>query len=98
MSGASLGLRSGNRGRSIALAALILAGLVPLVWPGDIPFINDEPQLIASAVNANQDHRLAAMGLLGTFGLFYGPAPTWVYQVLVLPAAIWSSSRHCTSC
>ena len=31
----------------IALAALVLAGLIPLIWPGDVPFINDEPQLIA---------------------------------------------------
>ena len=67
----------------IALAALIFAGLVPLVWPGDVPFINDEPLLIARAVSANHDGRLASRGLLGTYGFVYGPAPTWVYQGLM---------------
>ena len=67
----------------IALAALVLAGLTPLLWPGDVPFINDEPLLIANAVNANHDGRLASLGLLGTYGFVYGPAPVWVYQVLV---------------
>jgi hypothetical protein len=67
----------------MALAALVLAGLVPLIWPGDIPFINDEPQLIAGAVDANLGGRLATMGLLGTYGFVYGPAPVWVYQALM---------------
>ena len=67
----------------IAVAALMLAGLVPLVWPGDVPFINDEPLLIAKALSANRSGRLAPMGLLGTYGFVYGPAPIWVYQVLV---------------
>ena len=66
----------------MALAALVVAGLIPLVWPGDVPFINDEPQLIASAVRANREGRLAPVGLLGTYGFSYGPAPTWVYQAL----------------
>jgi hypothetical protein len=72
-----------NRTIWIALAALVLAGLIPLVWPGDVPFINDEPQLIAKAVSANRSGRLAPMGLLGTYGFVYGPAPTWVYQALL---------------
>ena len=66
----------------MALVALVAAGLIPLVWPGDVPFINDEPQLIASAVRANREGRLAPVGLLGTYGFSYGPAPTWVYQAL----------------
>jgi hypothetical protein len=75
-------VRPSNRTAWIALAALILAGLVPLAWPGDVPFINDEPQLLAMAVRANRDGRLAPLGLLGTYGFVYGPAPIWVYQVL----------------
>src|SRR5580765_7764268 len=67
----------------IAVAALIFTGLVPLVWPGDVPFINDEPMLIAKALSANRSGRLAPMGLLGTYGFVYGPAPVWIYQVLV---------------
>ena len=65
-----------------ALGALVTAALVPLLWMGDVPFINDEPQLIAAAVQANALGRLADRGLMGTFELAYGPFPTWVYQVL----------------
>jgi hypothetical protein len=71
------------RRTQIALITLCAACLIPLIWPGDIPFINDEPQLIASAVNANHAGQLASIGLLGTYGFAYGPAPTWVYQALV---------------
>ena len=67
----------------LALIALCVACLIPVIWPGDIPFINDEPQLIANAVSANRDGQLASFGLLGTYGFIYGPAPTWVYQALV---------------
>jgi len=38
----------------MAWMAIVATCLVPLVWPGDIPFINDEPLLIAQAVDANQ--------------------------------------------
>jgi hypothetical protein len=66
-----------------ALVALVAASVVPLVWPGDVPFINDEPLLIAKAVAANSSGQLAPLGLLGTYGFVYGPAPTWVYQALL---------------
>jgi hypothetical protein len=71
-----------DRRMRMALAAVVIAGLIPLLWPGDVPFINDEPQLIASAVKANREGQLASVGLLGTYGFSYGPAPTWVYQAL----------------
>ncbi|MEQ1913096.1 MAG: hypothetical protein ABMA15_30055, partial [Vicinamibacterales bacterium] len=66
-----------------ALGTVVTAALVPLLWIGDAPFINDEPQLIAAAVQANALGRLADHGLMGTFGFAYGPFPTWVYQVLI---------------
>jgi hypothetical protein len=72
-----------SRPARLAIAAVVVAALVPLIWPGDIPFINDEPQLIASAARANEDRRLAAVGIEGTYGFTYGPAPTWVYQALL---------------
>jgi hypothetical protein len=75
--------RAGSASRRAPIAVLLAACLVPLVCPGDIPFINDEPLLIASAVAANEKGELAQRGLLGTFGVSYGPAPTWVYQALV---------------
>jgi hypothetical protein len=62
---------------------LAVACLIPLIWPGDVSFINDEPQLIAKAISANRDGQLASFGLLGTYSFVYGPAPTWVYQALV---------------
>jgi hypothetical protein len=67
----------------MAGSLLVLACLVPLWWPGDSPFINDEPILIAAAVSANRAGVLASAGLLGTYGFTYGPLPTWVYQALV---------------
>lgn len=63
-----------------ALALLIAACLGTVIWPGDVPFINDEAQLITRALDANAAHRLAPIGLLGTYGLQYGPLPVWVYQ------------------
>lgn len=72
-----------TRSLTAAVTVLSLTCLIPLVWPGDVPFINDEPQLIASAVRANAAGQLATMGLLGTYGFTYGPAPTWVYQALM---------------
>jgi len=72
-----------GRPRAITALALAIACVIPALWPGDIPFINDEPQLITSAVSANHAHQLAKVGLLGTYGFAYGPAPTWVYQLLM---------------
>ena len=65
-----------------ALATLAFVCVLPVIWPGDIPFINDEPMLIINAVRANAAGRLAESGLVGTFGFTYGPFPTWVYQAL----------------
>jgi hypothetical protein len=63
--------------------AIVATCLVPIVWPGDVPFINDEPLLIARAVDANQKGVPAETGLLGTYDVVYGPVPIWVYQPLV---------------
>jgi hypothetical protein len=66
------------------LAGLILAAIPAVIFPGDAPFVNDEPLLIMSALDSNQAHRLALHGLPGNRGLLYGPLPTWIYQVLLL--------------
>ena len=58
-----------------------------LLWPGDAPFINDEPQLFLLASAANHAHCLANIGLMGSVGLRYGPAPTWIYQMIILIAS-----------
>ena len=65
---------------SFWFSALLLIG-ISFIWPGDIPFINDEAQLIANALDANEQNRLAVLGLKGTAGVQYGPIPTWFYQV-----------------
>jgi hypothetical protein len=68
--------------RRTALWTLAAACAIPLIGTGDISFINDEPLLVINAVRANAAGRLAETGLLGTFGVIYGPFPTWVYQAL----------------
>jgi len=57
--------------------------LAAVWWPGDAPWINDEPVLISNAWVANQNKTLANHGLQGSFGAFYGPVPTWIYQLLL---------------
>ena len=74
----------GRRTRWAVAASLAVVCLVPLVWIGDVSFINDEPLLIAAALKANREGVLAPLGLLGTFGFTYGPVPTWLYQLLLI--------------
>ncbi|MBN2126175.1 MAG: hypothetical protein JW821_17885 [Deltaproteobacteria bacterium] len=65
----------------VALGACVL---LALLYPGDIPWINDEPVLIDNALKANIGGRLAARGLHGSAGIPYGPVPTWIYQALLV--------------
>jgi hypothetical protein len=70
---------------TLAAVVTMAAALVPAVlWPGDIPWVNDEPRLIAKAYHANREFRLETKGLSGNFGIPYGPLPTHVYQLLLL--------------
>ena len=77
--------RPSGRFANIAfVAAMLLVCLLPAIWPGDAPWTNDEPHLLAAALDANSAHRPAAMGLYGSYGVPYGPLPTQIYQVLLL--------------
>jgi hypothetical protein len=67
----------------IGLLTVALIALA-LVWPDDIPFINDEAGLISRAWNFNDEHQLASYGLTGTVGVPYGPLPTWFYQACLI--------------
>ena len=67
-----------------AIVTLLAACLPAVLWPGDISWMNDEPNLIAHALHANERHVLADEGLLGSFGIKYGPLPTQVYQAMLL--------------
>jgi hypothetical protein len=63
------------------VALLVVLGAFRLLFPGDVPFINDEPLLIESALDANEAGTLMPSGLVGTRGATYGPAPGWFYQL-----------------
>jgi len=67
-----------------ALATLLIAIGPAVIWPGDVPWTNDEPILIVHAAQANQGMWLVSRGLTGSLGLSYGPLPTQIYQVLLL--------------
>lgn len=71
-----------NTGYIFWITGLILF-LAAVWWPGDAPWINDEPVLISNALAANHNGKLAGHGLQGSFGATYGPVPTWIYQVLL---------------
>ena len=60
---------------------------VRLLWPLDIPFIYDEPELIARALALNAQNEWAVHGLQGTRGAAYGPLPLWFYQA----ALFWTT-------
>ena len=75
---------SGRLANIAFVAAMLLVCLLPAVWPGDAPWTNDEPHLLAAALDANAAHQPAAMGLFGSYGVPYGPLPTQIYQVLLL--------------
>lgn len=69
---------------TLAAVITMAAAVLPAVSrPGEISWLIDEPQLIARAYHANQSGRLAERGLVGNFGVSYGPTATQVYQLLL---------------
>jgi hypothetical protein len=62
---------------------LIIVICIPLIWPNDAPFINDEPKFFLLALKANNEHKLAEAGFVGSVGLPYGPIAIWIYQLLI---------------
>ena len=54
-----------------------------LLWISDVPFILDEPQLFAKAMQANAEGGWAQRGLQGSQGVHYGAMPTWIYQLML---------------
>ncbi len=65
------------------VAAVAIVLLLQAVDSSDIPFINDEPNLLARAFDANHRGVLAEKGLLGSFGVDYAPVCVWFYQLLL---------------
>jgi hypothetical protein len=67
----------------LAIAA-VLCGTIPLFWPADVPWINDEPALLASAWNVVHKMEIPTHGLSGSAGLTYGPVPILIYSLALL--------------
>lgn len=75
----------GSLGYPLVVVVTLVAALVPAVlWPGDTPWILDEPGEVAIAFRANQKGQLADHGLAGNFFMCYGPLPMHVYQAMLL--------------
>lgn len=74
-----------------AYLALTVIVLAMLLRPGDVPWVNDEPKLIEFAWALDQrpsqfltldlPFTIPMIGLQGTRGVNYGPAPLWFYQL-----------------
>ncbi len=75
------------RGHALVAAwgvAILAALALRMVWPANVPWVADEPYLIRSAIEANEQGRISVMGNLGSKGFRYGPLPLWVYQVFTV--------------
>jgi hypothetical protein len=74
-----------------AYAAALAIALAMLIRPGDVPWIQDEPKLIAIAWDSNHTpsqflgfdlpFTVTSHGVFGTRGITYGPLPAWFYQI-----------------
>ena len=63
--------------------ALIVAFAFPLLFPGQTPFVNDEPGLITMALDLNAQGQIAHYGYAGSQGRRYGPLVLWVFQLIL---------------
>lgn len=63
--------------------ASVLCGMIPVLWPADAPWINDEPALLGQAWNIVHTLRIPSHGLGGSVGLSYGPVPVLIYALAV---------------
>src|SRR5512138_1958130 len=73
-----------DQGPHLTVVAALLLCALACVWPLDVSFVNDEAALLGNALDANQRGELAEHGLMGSRGVRYGPAATWLYQGLLL--------------
>jgi hypothetical protein len=64
--------------------ASVLFGMIPLLWPGDAPWINDEPLLLSQAWDVAHRMRIPVHGLSGNAGVAYGPVPILIYALALL--------------
>jgi hypothetical protein len=72
------------RNSSFVVGRLLAAlGLVFLLWPGDVPWVSDEPILLSLALSQLRSGTVAVHGITGSHGAIYGPAPVWIYMALL---------------
>src|SRR3954466_5766789 len=70
--------------QTIAIVVALIASIGPaILWPGDTPWVYDEPAEVKLALQADQPHRLADHALSGNFWVWYGPLPIQIMQVLL---------------
>jgi len=86
----AMGLRKiGNRARELAPSGALLLALALILWRffslGLAPFIRDEP-ILQTILDEElfTGHRLPLLGLMGSYGLRYGPTAMWFYLPLRL--------------
>lgn len=66
------------------VAALISLVSLPLLFTGDMPWINDEPLWIDQAINCQRDGLCPTHGPQSTLGVaHHGPLPIWMYATLL---------------
>ena len=84
-----------NSGKQLPIgwcaAAVVAIVILMALRPGDATFIVDEPSLLALAQYWNHTpsqilgvrlpFSLAKVSLMGSHGLYYGPAAVWMYQI-----------------
>ena len=63
---------------------LFIVLLLLFAVPGMIPWIKNEPALLAITLRNNDQLIFADRGLTGSVGFFYGPFALWFYQFLLL--------------
>jgi len=64
--------------------ACAVGGMIPLFFPADAPWINDEPMLLGQAWNVVHKMEIPTHGLMGTVGLYYGPVPVLIYSMALV--------------
>src|SRR3954462_8805927 len=67
--------QSGRTGRVAFALTVATVCLLPTVWPGDTPWVNDEPNLIGNALRANAAHHLAPVGPFAPLAVNPAPPP-----------------------
>lgn len=67
------------------LLAVVIPALaaLPLLWCGDAPWINDEPNIIHMALTALRTGTVASHSMVGSRGIPMGPLPIWIYALLL---------------